>query len=150
MSKTGPPQPPKIKLDVAKPEDLIVRNIESTKLRIFKELRELLEAGALPLNRLEKIRGFLIYVARTYSWMTPFLKGLHLVIDSWRPGRDSDSGWEYRDLYKDEDGDWRLEGDSASDAPETVEPTGKLREMFEFHITSLSKLLEGEKPAIQY
>ena len=44
MSKTGPPQPPKIKLDVAKPEDLIVRNIESTKLRIFKELRELLEA----------------------------------------------------------------------------------------------------------
>ena len=44
MCPTGPPQPPKIKLDVAKPEDLIVRNIESTKLRIFKELRELLEA----------------------------------------------------------------------------------------------------------
>ena len=114
------------------------------------ELRELLEAGPLPMIRLEKIRGFLIYVARTYSWMPPFLKSLHLVIDSWRPNRDSESGWENKYLYKDEDGDWRLEGDSAGDAPETVDPTGALREMFEFHLTSLSELLGGEEPAIQY
>merc|ERR1712142_1369481 len=41
---SGPPQPAKVKLEVAKPEDLIVRNIEGTKLKIFKELRDLLEA----------------------------------------------------------------------------------------------------------
>ena len=30
-------------MEVAKPEDVIVRNIEGTKLKIFKELRDLLE-----------------------------------------------------------------------------------------------------------
>ena len=39
---------------------------------------------------LEGIRGFLIYVARTFKWMTPYLKGLHLTIDGWREGRDKD------------------------------------------------------------
>ena len=33
---------------------------------------------------LECIRGFLIYVARTFKWMTPYLKGLHMTIDVWR------------------------------------------------------------------
>jgi hypothetical protein len=37
---------------------------------------------------LERIRGFLVYVARTYKPLTPFLMGLHMTIDGWRPGRD--------------------------------------------------------------
>ena len=32
----------------------------------------------VPHKRLESIGGFIIYVARTYKWMMPYLKGLHL------------------------------------------------------------------------
>ena len=45
---------------------------------------------ALPRKALEKARGFLIYVGRTYRWMNPYLKGLHLTIDGWRPDRDEE------------------------------------------------------------
>jgi hypothetical protein len=41
---------------------------------------------------LERNRGFLVYVARTYKHMAPFLLGFHLAIDSWRPGRDKEGG----------------------------------------------------------
>ena len=34
-----------------------------------------------------QIRGFLIYVVRTYKWLNPYIKGPHLTIDSWRTGR---------------------------------------------------------------
>ena len=44
----------------------------------------------LTLKRLECIRGFLIYVARTFKWMTPYLKGLHLNIDLWIERHDKD------------------------------------------------------------
>jgi hypothetical protein len=50
---------------------------------------------------LESIRGFLIYVARTYSTLVPYLKGIHLTLDSWRANR-GDDGWPV-----DDDG-WRL------------------------------------------
>ena len=36
--------------------------------------------------------GFLIYVVRTYDWMTPYLKGLNNVINGWRPGYED--GWK--------------------------------------------------------
>jgi len=42
---------------------------------------------------LEKQRGFLVYVARTYPSLVPYLKGIHLTLDSWRGGRDSE-GWK--------------------------------------------------------
>jgi hypothetical protein len=44
-------------------------------------------------------RGFLVYVARTYPAMRPYLKGLHLTIDGWRPGRD-DKGWKDAELFR--------------------------------------------------
>ena len=37
---------------------------------------------------MEYIRGFLVYAAITYRDMNPYLKGLHLNLDSWRPFRD--------------------------------------------------------------
>ena len=43
-------------------------------------------------SKLESIRGFLVYVARTYRYMNPYLKGLHINMDSWSPYRD-DKGW---------------------------------------------------------
>jgi hypothetical protein len=40
----------------------------------------------------ESFRGFLVYVARMYKAMVPYLKGIHLSLDSWRANRDED-GW---------------------------------------------------------
>jgi len=34
---------------------------------------------------LERKRGFLVHLSMTFSSLVPFLKGLHLTIDSWRP-----------------------------------------------------------------
>jgi hypothetical protein len=50
--------------------------------------------GGLDNKVLQSIRGFLVYVARTYQMMVPYLKGIHNTIDSWRPGRNED-GWKY-------------------------------------------------------
>jgi hypothetical protein len=55
----------------------------------------------LPHKTLESIRGFLVYVARTYSTMVPYLNDIHLTLDFWRAGRGKD-GWP------DNDDGWRL------------------------------------------
>jgi hypothetical protein len=43
--------------------------------------------GHIPHKKLESIRGFLVYIARTYPTMVPYLKGIHLTLDSWRANR---------------------------------------------------------------
>ncbi|EJK51196.1 hypothetical protein THAOC_29653, partial [Thalassiosira oceanica] len=50
------------------------------------------EAVRILLKPLLSIMGFLVYVVRTYDWMTPYLKGLNNVINWWRPGYKD--GWE--------------------------------------------------------
>ena len=60
---------------------------EKTKI-IVLELEILMREDRLTHKRLECIRGFLIYVARNFKWMTPYLQGLNLNIDGWREGRD--------------------------------------------------------------
>jgi hypothetical protein len=55
----------------------------------------------VPHKQLESIRGFLVYVARTYATMVPYLKGVHLTLDFWRAGRGKD-GWPH------DDEGWRL------------------------------------------
>ena len=49
------------------------------------------EKGGLERSNMESIRGFLVYMARTYRDMNPYLKGLHLTLYSWRPSRDKDA-----------------------------------------------------------
>lgn len=44
-------------------------------------------------KKLESYRGYLVYLSRTYPILTPYLKGIHLTLDSWRPWRKSD-GWK--------------------------------------------------------
>ncbi len=39
---------------------------------------------------LESYRGYLIYIGRTYPAIVPYLKGIHLTLDSWRPWRAED------------------------------------------------------------
>jgi hypothetical protein len=34
-----------------------------------------------------------VYISLTYPSLTPYLKGIHLTLDSWRPNRDGE-GWK--------------------------------------------------------
>lgn len=95
--------------------------------RVLAEIRGLFEQGAgtdgevwLPRAILESGRGFLVYVARTYTSMIPYLKGLHLTIDSWRPHRDED-GWRLPSGHDDVVGEVGLE-----EAPLRVKAVGRL------------------------
>jgi hypothetical protein len=45
------------------------------------DISEACPEGEVPHKQLESIRGFLVYVARTYSTMVPYLKGVHLTRD---------------------------------------------------------------------
>ena len=58
--------------------------------RLIKEMLDMIPQDYYPLSRLLQIRGFLMYVAGTYPWINPYMKGLHLTIDSWRPHRGPD------------------------------------------------------------
>ena len=61
----------------------------------LRELADLLESqpGQLPRKRLEQIRGFMNYVCQTYRYLIPYLNGLHMTIDGFRPNRTED-GWK--------------------------------------------------------
>ena len=103
--------------------------------------------GEVDLNRerLEQIQGFLIYVSRTFKWMTPYLKGLHLTLDAWRPNRDTKTGWRLQYFHKDENGDSWMTNVPHPDAPKTVNPVV----CFPFDVRALAKLVEGKEPAVQ-
>jgi hypothetical protein len=97
------------------------------------KIKELFDQGApegcskqgkiwLPWAALESARGFIIYVLRTYTSMIPYLKGLHLTIDSWRPNRDDD-GWRMTSGYEPKVD----EGDNTLYAPPLVKAVTRLR-----------------------
>ena len=46
-------------------------------------------------KELERGRGFLVHLSMTYPDMVPYLKGIHLTLDSWRKDRKAD-GWKLR------------------------------------------------------
>ncbi len=50
--------------------------------RLIAEMEEMVAQDCLPLTRLLQIRGFLMYVVRTYPWINPYMKGLHLTVNS--------------------------------------------------------------------
>ena len=62
---------------------------------LIRELGSMMKRDLLPLQQLLEIRGFLIYVVRMYPWLYPYIKGLHLTVDSWRPGREA-SGFKMK------------------------------------------------------
>jgi hypothetical protein len=76
---------------------------------------------------LEIIRGFLVYVARTYRSLTPFLMGLHMSIDDWRSGREED-GWRLREAEVNASRDY--EDESEPDEPlyqRTLQPPVRVK-----------------------
>ncbi len=50
--------------------------------RLIQEMGEMVANDHLPLMRLLQVWGFLMYVVWTYPWINPYMKGLHLTIDS--------------------------------------------------------------------
>ena len=87
------------------------------------------EGGPLNFKELERMRGFLIYVSRTYTAMTPYLKGLHQTIDSWRPFIRED-GWIISrreiDFFRKEGNGHPVEYEGI-EAPNTVTPVKRLK-----------------------
>ena len=88
---------------------------------------------------LESIRGFLNYDCLMYEVLTPYLKGLHLTIDSWRPDRDSE-GWKIRT----KEGRDKVCQDPVEnpEAPKFVSPVNRLRD----DVNALKILTSGESP----
>ena len=93
-------------------------------------------------KELERIRGFLVYVSLTFHCLVPYLKGIHLTLESWRPDRDSE-GWKLRardreEVLQDEEKKRVLEGG----APVQVEKARR----FNDDIKAISALTASEKP----
>jgi hypothetical protein len=93
---------------------------------------------------LEKTRGFLVHLQRTYPCITPFLKGIHLTIDSWRPGRDQE-GWKIPPAEWDleDHPDWLLPD---AGAPEYVTAVPRLED----DLSCLQHLFHPDRPPIRF
>ncbi len=78
--------------------------------RLIQEMGEMVAKDHLPLARLLQIWRFLMYVVRTYPWINPYIKGLHLTIDSWRLFRGAD-GFKLRGKELESPLVWGMEGD---------------------------------------
>ena len=115
--------------------------------RIIRDLLNKVQAGERLSHRtLLKERGFLVHLTMTYPILTPYLKGLHLTVDSWREGRD-DEGWRLARTTL--EALLVSKGDEASDAipvdpeaPEFVTPVPRL----ERDLLSLQALTETVSP----
>ena len=90
-------------------------------------------------------RGFLIYVARTYKTITPFLKGIHLSIDGWRDNRDED-GWKIATRHmKDKGGSGKSQNSlDVYKYPDTVTPVKRLIN----DVKALKELTKMDKPPV--
>ena len=73
---------------------VLITNDKCLKVQGYVEEMEATQEAGEPVSRkrLEMIRGFLQYITRTYPNITPYMKGLHLTFDGWRPDRYAD-GW---------------------------------------------------------
>jgi len=82
------------------PEGIIISCTQDKWDRARGYIAEMLELARQDLpfchKTLECQRGFLVYVTRTYPSLAPYLKGIHLTLDSWHPGRNSE-GWKSHD-----------------------------------------------------
>jgi hypothetical protein len=92
---------------------------------------------------LERTRGFFNHLQRTYPSITPFLKGLHLTLDGWRPSRGPDF-WPATDDSEEED---EATTAAPSSAPtEFVTPAPRLAD----DLKVLSLMFAAERPTIHY
>ena len=69
---------------------LVSQDIWDKTQRIIAELNRMVmeDSEGMHWDRMESIIGFLIYVASKYRDMNPYLKVIHLTLDSWIPYRE--------------------------------------------------------------
>jgi hypothetical protein len=105
---------------------------------------ELASSGnkTLDFKPLERKRGFLIYVTRTYPAMVPYLKGIHQTLDSWRTNRDSE-GWK---LSAKELAARLRNGRSLEKEPEGPPSRVKAASRLEGDLEAFTKLFGSEAP----
>lgn len=89
-------------------------------------------------KELESMRGSLVYLQRTYPAITPYLKGFHLTIDSWRSNRNAE-GWKVRDSSLSEE-------DCALQPPLEVRAVPRLRS----DVLYLKQLFSATEPPVRY
>ena len=126
---------------------VLVTKEKWTKARsLLADLRSKLRGSNIIKRKLlQRIRGFLNYVALTYPILMSHLMGFHLTIDGWRGGRDED-GWRICDFsHTTEDEDLEGELDSLDDGPEEV--TAKPRLILD--VESLMELMSSELPPLR-
>jgi hypothetical protein len=92
-------------------------------------------------KELERGRGFLIYLSRTYPPMTPFLLSLHQTIDGWRSYRHED-GWKMAAKGDDEMAEVEEDDPGQDDPPRLV----KAAERLEADMEVLCMLTSSEYP----
>jgi hypothetical protein len=113
---------------------------------MLKARKDEMEAddGWLDCKALERQRGFLLYVTRTYPAMVPYLKGFHLTINGWRKGRDSE-GWKYLSRETREEMEEGTYEDPAAppEAPKRVKAKPRLRIC---GVPALMRLFEPKEP----
>lgn len=125
---------------------------------ILTELRLMLgphssqeEAAELHRKTLESWRGFMVHLQRTYPAITPYLKGFHLTLDAWRPGRDQDL-WKQRltanteGYWCDQEMDWIPWEKGDASAPDYVQPVPPLYS----DVAALKVLLMPNEPPLRY
>jgi hypothetical protein len=79
-------------------EDRITRSVTQAKWDKGKDtikwFRDTCDAGkGYSYKQVLSKKGFLVHLCMTYSFLTPFVKGFHLLSDSWRANRGAD-GWK--------------------------------------------------------
>jgi hypothetical protein len=100
--------------------------------------------NTLEFKALERKRGFLIYVTRTYPAMVPYLKGMHQTLDSWRDNRGED-GWKM--TAKEIAGRMRSSrGEPGEDRLEEAPARVKAAPRFESDMEALPSLFESVHP----
>jgi hypothetical protein len=107
----------------------------------------MLESDTIEHKWLESYRGFLIYLVHTYPDMNPYLKGIHLTLDSWRPWRRED-GWkltmaEIRIALEEKCQEYHSNHTSANKAPVRVKWVPRLVD----DVRALRSLFKVEEPA---
>jgi hypothetical protein len=97
-------------------------------------------------KRLEQIWGFVVHAVQTYLRMTPYLIGLHMTINDWKPNHDEEV-WRLPDsmvntvlIKDDEEGGWNS---MSSDllAPLAVQAVPR----FVSDLEALSRLCKGKE-----
>ena len=95
----------------------------------------------IELKKALSVRGFLIHAARVYPDIKPYLKPLHLTLESWRPNKDAD-GWTRDDWMDQLDDNLVLLQMENSKAPAYVQPVPLLQ----WSIGVLKQLTRDPKP----